>query len=144
MWIRKYIKINVFGLKKYECINDERKIEMYFKKQIGKEGEDIAEKYLLANGYKIIDRNFYARQGEIDIIAKEKNEWVFIEVKTRTNDIYGKPIDAVDSIKQKHLIKTINYYIYSNKLENERIRVDVIEVYKVKEKYVINHIKQVI
>ena len=84
---------------------------MYFKKQIGKEGEDIAEKYLLANGYKIIDRNFYARQGEIDIIAKQKNEWVFIEVKTRTNDIYGKPIDAVDSIKQKHLIKTINYYI---------------------------------
>lgn len=45
---------------------------MYFKKQIGKEGEDIAEKYLLANGYKIIDRNFYARQGEIDIIAKQK------------------------------------------------------------------------
>ena len=119
-------------------------VQIYFKKEIGKEGEDIAEKYLKSNGYEIVDRNFYARQGEIDIIAKQKNEWVFIEVKTRTNDAFGKPIEAVDNTKQKHLIKAIKYYIYSNRIENECIRVDVIEVYKVGERHIINHIKQVI
>ena len=119
-------------------------VQIYLKKEIGKEGEDIAEKYLKANGYEIVDRNFYARQGEIDIIAKQNKEWVFIEVKTRTNDAFGKPIEAVDNTKQKHLIKAIKYYIYSNRIENQNIRVDVIEVYKIGERHIINHIKQVI
>lgn len=119
-------------------------IQIYLKKEIGKEGEDIAVKYLKSNGYEIVDRNFYARQGEIDIIAKQNKEWVFIEVKTRTNDAFGKPIEAVDNTKQKHLIKAIKYYIYSNRIENQNIRVDVIEVYKIGERHIINHIKQVI
>ena len=119
-------------------------MQIYFKKEIGKEGEDIAVKYLKSNGYEIVDRNFYARQGEIDIIAKQNKEWVFIEVKTRTNDAFGRPIEAVDNTKQKHLIKAIKYYIYSNRIENQNIRVDVIEVYKIGERHIINHIKQVI
>lgn len=117
---------------------------MYFKKKIGNEGEDTAVKYLKSNGYKIIDRNFYARHGEIDIVAKQDKEWVFIEVKTRTSDAFGRPIEAVDNLKKKHLLNTIKYYIYSNKIQNENIRIDVIEVYKIGESHVINHIKQVI
>ena len=119
---------------------------MYFKHQIGKTGEDIAVEYLKELGYYIIERNFVALQGEIDIIAKDhkSKEIVFVEVKTRTNKQYGNPIDAVNNLKQKHLIKTIEYYVYSKHLENEFIRIDVIEVYFNNGKYTVNHIKQVI
>ena len=85
---------------------------MYLKHEIGKIGEDLASKYLEAAGYIIIERNFLARQGEIDIIAKDKKELVFIEVKTRTSDIYGKPVEAVNTQKEKDRLNTIKYYLY--------------------------------
>lgn len=110
----------------------------------GKLGEDLACQYLEKQGYKILERNFEARQGEIDIIALDKNELVFIEVKTRTNINYGKPAEAVNNNKQKHLIKTVEYYLYSRKLENEFVRIDVIEIYLYHHKYKVNHIKQII
>ena len=117
---------------------------MYLKHEIGKIGEDLASKHLEDAGYTIIERNFMARQGEIDIIAKDKKELVFIEVKTRTNDMYGKPIEAVNMQKQKHLLNTIKYYLYSKHLENEFVRIDVIEVYFNNDTYKINHIKQIV
>lgn len=117
---------------------------MYLRHEIGKIGEDIATKYLEKLGYIIIERNFVARQGEIDIIAKDNEELVFIEVKTRTSLLYGKPIEAVDNKKQKNLISTVKYYIYSKHIENVFIRVDVVEVYIHDWKYKINHIKQII
>lgn len=117
---------------------------MYIRHEIGKLGEDLACKYLQNNGYQIVERNFEARQGEIDIVALDKKEIVFIEVKTRTNIRYGKPVEAVDANKQKHFIKTVEYYLYSRNLENEFIRIDVIEIYLYKNKYRVNHIKQII
>ena len=117
---------------------------MYERHEIGKIGEDIACRYLLQEGYKIIERNFECLQGEIDIIAKDKNYLVFIEVKTRTNKIYGEAKEAVDKPKKKHIYRSAEYYVYIHKLENEPIRIDVIEVYKRKEKYFVNHIKQAI
>lgn len=117
---------------------------MYLRHKIGKIGEDLATKYLENIGYSIIERNFIAKQGEIDIIAKDKEELVFIEVKTRTNALYGQPVDAVNRIKQKHLVKTVNYYLYLRNLENKFIRLDVIEVYLKDNTYKINHIKQII
>lgn len=117
---------------------------MYLRHEIGKIGEDLATKYLQDLGYTIIERNFAAIQGEIDIIAKDKKELVFIEVKTRTNALYGRPIEAVNNPKQKHLISTVKYYLYSKHLENEFVRLDVIEVYLNESTYRINHIKQII
>lgn len=117
---------------------------MYKKHEIGKLGEDLATKYLYSINYKIIDRNFSCRQGEIDIIARDGNELVFIEVKTRTNSCYGKPAEAVNYIKQQHIEKVAKYYIYKNHLENEYIRFDIVEVYISNNKNIINHIKQVI
>ena len=117
---------------------------MYLKHEIGKIGENLASKYLEAAGYTIMERNFLARQGEIDIIAKDKKELVFIEVKTRTNDVYGKPVEAVNMQKQKHLLNTIKYYLYSKHLEDELVRIDVIEVYFNNNTYKINHIKQIV
>ena len=117
---------------------------MYLRHILGKEGEREAEKYLKKNKYKILNKNFNCRQGEIDIIAKEKNEIVFVEVKTRTNKNYGNPIDAITKTKKEHLKKAIQYYLYKNNMEDNFIRVDAIEVYKNKEKYIINHTKNII
>ena len=116
------------------------------KVDFGKIGEDIACKYLLKNNYRIIQRNFYFRGGEIDIIAfdEEKDEIVFIEVKTRANKMYGLPSEAVDKSKIKHIIKGIRYYLHLNKLENEFTRVDVLELFYKDDKFYINHLKQVI
>jgi len=111
----------------------------------GDYGEDVATKYLLKKGYKIIDKNFSCKFGELDIVAKDKNEICIIEVKTRTSNLYGKPAEAVTFIKKKHLMKTAQYYLIKNKLENEFIRFDVIEVYLNRDNsFKINHIKQII
>lgn len=113
------------------------------RQQLGKDGEDLATQYLEQKGYEIIQRNFECKQGEIDIIAKDKEEYVFIEVKTRQNFHYGIPSEAVDERKQKHIWNATEYYIYLHKLENKYIRIDVIEIYKKKGKFYINHIKQI-
>lgn len=117
---------------------------MYQRHILGKIGEEIACQYLEENDYEIIERNFYCRQGEIDIIAKDKNEVVFIEVKTRTNNNYGNPIDSITYYKQKHIIKSVQYYLYKRKLEKVFVRIDVIEVYSKEEKYYVSHIKKAI
>lgn len=115
---------------------------MYINQEIGKLGEDIAVNYLKQKGYKILDRNFECRQGEIDIIATDKNEIVFIEVKTRTSNKYGTPSEAVNKIKQKHMLQTIKYYLYIRNLSDEFVRIDVIEVYIKDNVYKVNHIKK--
>lgn len=117
---------------------------MYKNQEIGKEGEDFAAKYLQDNGYEIIDRNYMCKQGEIDIIAKDKQEYVFVEVKTRQNLRYGQPSEAVNPRKQKHIWNATKYYVYSHKLENAYIRFDVIEIYKKGKQLYLNHIKQII
>ena len=116
---------------------------MYERHELGKDGEEQATDYLKNKGYEIIERNYECRQGEIDIIAKDKEEYVFIEVKTRQNLHYGMPAEAVTPVKEKHIWNASKNYIYSHKLENKFIRFDVIEVYKIKNQFYINHIKQV-
>lgn len=112
--------------------------------ELGKIGEDIAANYLTRLGYKIIERNFECQQGEIDIIALHKEELVFIEVKTRTNTFYGEASESVNKFKIKHLLNSIKYYIYKRNLQDEYIRIDIIEVYINGENIKINHIKQAI
>jgi len=118
---------------------------MYIYQELGKQGESLACNYLAKKGYTIIARNFRCRQGEIDIIMydKIKNELIFVEVKTRSNAKYGKPVDAVDIKKQKHIYKAACYYVYKHKIKNKFIRFDVIEVYVSNKQFKINHIKQV-
>ena len=115
---------------------------MYFKQKIGKFGENISYNYLIKNGYKILDRNFSCKQGEIDIIAFSKQkELVFIEVKTRSNLKYGTPSESVTLYKKNHIISSSKYYIYLNNFFDTNIRYDVIEVYLYNSTYKINHIK---
>lgn len=90
------------------------------KKELGDTGEKIARLYLEKNNYKIIETNFRCKQGEIDIIAKDIKELVFIEVKTRKSIKYGKPVDAVNYYKKNHIYKTAEYYIFKNNIKNIR------------------------
>ena len=116
---------------------------MYERHTIGKFGEDIAERYLKQNGYRIIGRNFSCRQGELDIIA-EKNEYVvFIEVKTRSNFLYGTPAQAVDKTKKEHMKRVAKYYLHIQGWERRFIRFDVIEVYVEKGFAKVHHIPQI-
>lgn len=110
----------------------------------GRKGEEEAIKYLQNEGYKIIEKNFICKQGEIDIIALKDEEIIFIEVKTRKSLECGLPSEAVDREKKKHIYKSAGYYLYTRNLENEYVRIDVIEVYEKDNKYEINHIKQAI
>jgi len=117
---------------------------MYRKQEIGKQGEDMACRYLQERGYKILTRNFRCKQGEIDIISLDKNsdELVFIEVKTRTSKKYGMPVDAVNEVKQKHIYRSAEYYVYRNRIKNTAIRLDIIEIRVYESRFYINHIKQ--
>lgn len=109
--------------------------------ELGKFGENQAISFLEKQNCEIIARNFSCRQGEIDIIAKDKDEIVFLEVKTRNSDLYGKAVEAVDNIKQKHIWNAARYYLYINNLMNAFIRFDVIEVYVKKNRVFINQIR---
>ena len=117
---------------------------MYERHETGKIGEDIATRYLEQIGYEIIQRNFQCKIGEIDIIAKDKDEIVFVEVKTRASALYGQPKDAVDITKKKHIYRSAEFYIYIRHLENYPVRIDVIEVYKKQGEFKVHHITNAI
>jgi len=100
------------------------------KRSEGTKGEIIAAEYLKEHNYFILAMNFrYKRLGEIDIIARENNYICFVEVKTRSNMNYGFPREAVNYRKQENIKKLASIFIAKNKLYNENIRFDVVEVY---------------
>lgn len=96
-------------------------------KVIGDFGEEIVSKYIQQKGYSIVEKNFHSRFGEIDIIAKNDEYIVFIEVKTRKNNSVISGIEAVDTKKQKKIIKTAMIYLNGNHIELQP-RFDVVEV----------------
>lgn len=107
----------------------------------GSLGEKEAEKYLTKIGYSILDRNFRSRFGEIDIIAKNGGQVVFVEVKTRTQEMFGTPLEAITHQKLRKIIKTAQYYILRNNISDYRF--DAIEVRFYAREILINHIKNI-
>lgn len=84
---------------------------------LGKKGEEKASDFLQKLGYKILERNFRTKFGEIDIVAKHKGEIVFVEVKTRSNDNFGLPEESVRKKKLLHLKRCASYYILKNRID---------------------------
>ena len=107
-----------------------------FNKLKGNFGEDKATKFLKKQKYKIIKRNYANKLGEIDIIARQKDVVVFVEVKTRTDESFGFAAEAVD-LKKQRKIKSVAT-LYAQKYNVADVRFDVIEVYIKDER--INHI----
>lgn len=94
----------------------------------GYEYENIAKKYLLDNGFKIIEENYACRLGEIDIIAQKKSRIHFIEVKGRKNTEHGLPREAVTTAKQKKIINAARYYFMKCGNDDFYSQFDVIEI----------------
>lgn len=95
----------------------------------GKYGEDIAVNYLIKNKYKIIERNYhFSRYGEIDIIALDKNTLCFIEVKTRSNNKFGTPFEAVTKAKLDKIRKSAIAYVANSKTSFKTFRIDAISI----------------
>lgn len=103
----------------------------------GRFGESLATLYLRLKLYKILHRNFTAKTGEIDIVAKKRDTIVFVEVKFRTNKNYGLPREAVTTFKQNQIMRTADSYIMKYNLYDKNIRFDIIEILGIK----IVHIK---
>lgn len=111
------------------------------KQKCGQIGEEIAVKLLTGKGYEIVERNYRYGHGEIDIIAREGKELVFVEVKTRNNLEYGDPEYAVTKKKQRQVRKMAELYLYDKGIEEADCRIDVVAILMENGKDpVINHI----
>ena len=97
-------------------------------KVYGSIGEDLANKYLTQKGYKIVERNYKNRIGEIDIIALDKGVIVFVEVKYRHNDKFGMPREAVNKNKQFKIRQVATLYLKIKHKFDSKCRFDVIEI----------------
>ncbi|MCF8055362.1 MAG: YraN family protein [Desulfocapsa sp.] len=95
---------------------------------LGKHGEDLAADHLLGRGFEIIVRNYRQKTGEIDIIARDRECLVFVEVKTRKNTRFGQPFEAVTKKKQSQICRVALDYMNRNKLLNHPARFDVISI----------------
>lgn len=101
---------------------------MHSRTPLGKIGENIAAGYLQKNGYRIIERNYYKRAGEIDIIAIDKDTLVFVEVKTRNSVDFGSPLEAITPWKLRSLIKTAQYYKMTHRNVPDLLRIDAVSI----------------
>ena len=98
------------------------------KKELGAKGEEVAVSYLKSRGYRIVERNYRIRFGEIDIIAEQGDDLVFIEVKTRSGTLFGSPFESVTKQKQKQLSKVALEYINKQGFHNRPARFDVVGI----------------
>ena len=105
-------------------------------KRLGKSGENQAVRYLKQSGYKILERGYKNPFGEVDIVASKDDTVAFIEVKTRLNENYGAPSEAVDRRRREKYIKAAQYYFYGKQID-VTVRFDIIEILRGE----INHIE---
>jgi len=109
---------------------------------LGKQGELLGKKYLINKGYIILVCNYKYEKYEIDIIALKNDLLVFIEVKTRSTDLFGEPEDAVSKSKERHIAIASEAFIYNNsKLHYTDIQFDIISIIISDSKKIIRHIE---
>lgn len=110
---------------------------------LGKKGETLAVEYLKKHGYAIVQTNFRFERAEIDVIAKEKDVLVFVEVKTRRRGSLGEPEDAITTRKRDQIVKAAQGFLYNSHLPEAECRFDVITIKQSYGKMEISHFKDV-
>ena len=100
---------------------------MKHNQRIGKWGEDVATEHLVQRGYEIIGRNVRTPYGEIDVVAKQGDTTIFVEVKTRTSNKMGLPEESITPKKQEHMIACAEHYAMENSADHWQIDVISIE-----------------
>ena len=98
------------------------------KDELGRRGEQVATEHLEACGFRILDRNWRCPQGEIDIVARDGDETVFVEVKTRSSVAFGHPLEAITAIKLARLRRLAVAWCDANSPVRQRIRIDALSV----------------
>ena len=111
------------------------------KKDLGREGEQLAILHLEKKNYQILEKNFRAGRGEIDIIAQQDNIIAFIEVKTKKYGDFGDPITWVPKSKQRQIGRVAQAYLIQKSINNLDCRFDVITLTYEEGAWCINHIK---
>lgn len=101
---------------------------MRYRKNVGDIGEDFAVRLLINSGFNVLQRNFYTKVGEIDIIATKDGVLHFIEVKTRNGDQYGYPSESVSLAKQNRIRKSAEIYLQNRRATWQKISFDVYEI----------------
>ena len=99
------------------------------RKDLGRISEDHAARFLTSKGYRIKERNYRTPRGEIDIIAEHGKTLVFIEVKARSSDEHGRPLDSVTSPKERTIAAVAGSYISTREKRERLTRYDVVEVH---------------
>ncbi len=96
--------------------------------RLGREGEASAERFLRKRGYRILERNYRTRYGELDIIARDGATLVFVEVKARRSRAFGTPAEAVGHRKQSNLTLAAGLYMEERRLHDIPVRFDVVGI----------------
>ncbi len=84
------------------------------RKQLGKDSEQLARKFLERQGYRLVQSNFHSKWGEIDLIMRKGQELLFVEVRSKSNFRYGQPAETVNDTKQEKIRKTAQLYLYQH------------------------------
>jgi putative endonuclease len=98
------------------------------KRDLGRYGEQLAERFLSAQGYEIIARNYRCSYGEIDVVAREQGVLVFVEVRTHSGPTFGDPLESVTLRKQRQIAKAALHYVVRHQVEKQALRFDVIGI----------------
>ena len=101
---------------------------MAAKDDLGRRGERLAENHLLARGYRLVERNWRCRQGEIDLVVRDGDALVFVEVKTRSSTAFGHPFEAITPVKLARLRRLAHEWCAAHPAERGRIRIDAVAV----------------
>ncbi len=98
------------------------------RKNLGDFGESTAAKFLKDKAYEIVATNYRCRYGEIDIVARDNNQIVFVEVRTKKGRSFGTPEESVGSIKQSRMVSAAQTYLQDKGFENSDWRIDVVAI----------------
>ncbi len=114
------------------------------KKEFGTWGETVACAYLVRLGQEIVQKNFKCKLGEVDIISCDGEGLHFIEVKTRRSIEFGRPSEAVDSDKRRHILNVARFYLKIKGLEDLDAHLDIIEVVNKENRIYVDYLRDAI
>jgi len=111
------------------------------KQILGQEGERIAEAYLRKKGYSLVERNYRCSVGELDLVVLDRRVIVFVEVKTRTDERFGAPLESVGKRKQQRIIKAALFFLSQHRLHHREARFDVVGITLMGREPAVEHVR---
>lgn len=98
------------------------------KQELGRHGEALAEEFLRSQGYAIVVRNYRCVYGEIDLVARERDTLVFVEVRTQSGRQFGDPLESVTLRKQRQIARAAMHYVMRQRVADQPLRFDVVGI----------------